>query len=96
MTDSTPKQAGEWMCPNCGDTVDLQEPSKEWDCSYCGETMEPRKKTDVTPNDELRDLIEELEKLSENHKQSDETWHHGFGCGLGRCVNELERLIDDE
>lgn len=92
MSDfSHPEQAGEWMCPNCGDTVDLQEPSKEWDCSYCGETMEPRKKTDATPNDELRELIERWRDYEYTQKVD-----YYADIGMQVAADELEELIDDE
>lgn len=50
------------------------------------------------PIEELEALADELDELADRHRGPDDqqqqhAWHHGFGCGVGRSVNELQELI---
>lgn len=49
---------------------------------------------DATANEELRKKLTELTSLSDKHEARDEDWHHGFGCGVGRAVNDMRELVD--
>lgn len=84
----TPR-AVEWMCPNCGDEVDNGEECESWDCVYCGETMVPKDKADVTPNDALRELIEEWRDRVEEHSSA----YHQSDVPV--LLDELEEVIGD-
>lgn len=77
------------MCPNCGDEVDAGEVCGPWDCVYCGETMVPKDKTDVTPNEELKDLANDWRMRS---AKADDA---GQSDGLLKAAKELTEVMND-
>jgi len=82
----------EWICPDCGDTMSLQEACEAWPCIVCGEQMVLRDASGVTPNDELRALIDEWrEKANEARQEGLNGYHHA----VKDCADELEALLDD-
>lgn len=91
----------EYICPNCGDTVKMQEEVELWDCAICDTEMRLRKEAGVVPESELRELAEDLRERAE--KKMDEvdtespsyTGNTGSLClGLRLAADELEELIE--
>lgn len=35
-----PTKATAWKCPDCGDEVEVEQPSESWPCVVCGADME--------------------------------------------------------
>ena len=78
-----------WECGNCGYAFYDQDEWDQWFCSQCGEEMHTAPPEGYTPNDELRELIEEW-------RNPDATGIDYYApIGLEQAADELETLIDD-
>lgn len=84
--------AVEWMCPNCGDEVDNGTECEPWDCVYCGETMVPKDRSDVTPNERLRELIDNWRENGIPIHQQNPDPSQSAGQ---KAANQLEELVED-
>jgi len=47
----------EYICENCGDTVNGSFDHDTWNCVICGGTMTKADGTDVVPKEALRELV---------------------------------------
>ena len=74
-----------WECGNCGHAFYDDDGWLEWYCSQCGEEMSPIAPEGYTPNDELRELIEEWCGRAKWREE-----------GYLMAASELEAVLDDE
>lgn len=87
------RTAHDWICPNCGDTIWIQEKCESWPCAVCGGEMVPQDKSDVTPNRELRELDESW--LEQAGTSDWNEYNEGVHDALKAAAKELEEVIAD-
>ena len=78
----------------CGSCEQICEPNDNGDCPECGTLIQPIK-IDATPNDELRELVEQWREKPGLYNPEYVTDQMEYTVQK-RCADELEELIGDE
>ena len=84
----------DYICQTCGDVVTMSDDTDPWDCIECGDKMVPRDKSDVTPNDELRELAKSWRE--KYNRQSASSRENSKALAKRECACELLEVLDGE
>lgn len=96
MTDeniAVAKFSGTWVCPECGRAIYMEEAVEPWDCLECGTEMEPQGQLNMTSNEKLRELVDELRERAEHMARQNV---YEYADGLLESADDLEELIENE